>query len=201
MGYTISKKIDNNPGDNMYDLRYSRSKAEDDTPQRMVFSALWDLPFGRGTHGWKQYTIAGWQVNAITTIQSGSTILFGSRPDVVPGVSAKLEHPTIDKWFNTDAFRPAAPFTFGNSSRSIPNVMGPSLFNIDFSTFKDFAVTEKVKLQFRAAAFNLTNTPQFLGPGTTIPSANFGVISATGIVGTNYFPNTRELQLALRLTF
>ena len=201
MGYTLSKKIDDNPGDNMYDFRYSRSKADDDTPQRMVFSAVWDLPFGAGLHGWQKHLIAGWQVNAITTIQSGATLTFGTRPDVVPGVSAKLDHPTIDRWFNTDAFKPAAPFTFGNSSRSIPNVMGPALFNIDFSMFKDFAVTEKVKLQFRAAAYNLTNTPQFLPPATTITSANFGVVSATGIVGSNYFPNTREMQLALRLTF
>jgi len=202
LAYTLSKLIDNSPADNMYDFRSSRSKSVDDTPQRLVHSALWELPFGKSLKGWQHKLIADWQVNAITTIQSGATISFGAtHPDVVPGVSAKLDHPTIDKWFNTAAFKPAAPFTFGSSSRTIPNVMGPGLFNIDFSVFKDFAVKEKIKLQLRGAAFNLTNTPQFLGPGTSVGTANFGVVTGTGIIGTNYFPMTREVQLALRLTF
>jgi hypothetical protein len=202
LAYALTKLIDNSPGDNMYDFRYSRSKSVDDTPQRLVYSALWELPIGKSLHGWQRHLVAGWQVNAITTLQSGNTISFGAtHPDVVPGVSAKLDNPTIDKWFNTAAFRPAAPFTFGTSSRTIPNVMGPGLFNIDFSVFKDFALREKVKLQLRGAAFNLTNTPQFLGPGTTVGTANFGVVTGTGIVGSNYFPMTREVQIALRLTF
>jgi hypothetical protein len=201
LAYTLSKLIDDNPTDNMYDFRYSRAKSVDDTPQRLVYSALWALPFGNSLRSWERIFVAGWQVNAITTMQSGPTIVFATRPDVVPGVSAKLDNPTIDKWFNTAAFKPAAPFTFGNASRTIPNVAGPGLFNVVFSIFKDFAVREKVKLQLRGAAFNLSNTPQFLGPGTAVGTANFGVVTGTGIVGSNYFPMTRELQLALRLSF
>jgi len=201
LAYTMSKLIDNNPTDNMYDFRYSRSKSIDDTPQRLVYSALWALPFAKHSKGWEHHLIGGWQVNAITTMQSGPTIAFSTRPDVVPGVSAKLDDPSIDKWFNTAAFKPALPFTFGNASRTIPDVAGPGLFNVDFSIFKDFPIRERMKLQLRGAAFNLTNTPQFLGPGTSVGTANFGVVTGTGISGTNYFPMTREMQLALRLTF
>ena len=51
-----------------------------------------------------------------------------------------------------------------------------------------------MKLQFRAEAFNVFNTPQFGQPNASIGASNAGTI--TGIVG-----NPRQLQLALRLQF
>jgi hypothetical protein len=138
----------------------------------------------------------------------GSTASFVSttaalpRPNVVYGVSPALSNPTYQEWFNTAAFSAAAPFTYGNAPVSIPNVHAPPFNNIDFSIFKDFPLTERFKLQLRGAAFNLFNTPLFLGPATNVTSAaTFGVISATGVSGTIYTPLSRELQLALRLTF
>ena len=71
-----------------------------------------------------------------------------------------------------------------------------SLWNIDLSLFKNFAIREGMKLQFRAEAFNFTNTPTFGEPGRTINSATFGVVTAQA-----FNPKPREVQLALRLTF
>ena len=59
-----------------------------------------------------------------------------------------------------------------------------------------FSLREKVKLQFRAEAFNCTNTPTFGTPGLDINSATFGVVTATA-----FNPKPREVQLALRLLF
>ena len=45
---------------------------------------------------------------------------------------------------------------------------GPGFKNVDFSMFKNFGITERVKLQFRAEFFNLLNTPQFNVPNRTL---------------------------------
>jgi hypothetical protein len=65
---------------------------------------------------------------------------------------------------------------------------------VDFSGFKQFAITERFRLQLRGEFFNILNHPQFDLPGQTIGSPSTGVISAT--VGT-----PRDIQLCLRLQF
>ena len=217
MAYTGSKLIDDGansgqvrPGaavtttvQNWSNMRAERSKSAQDVPQRVVFSALWELPFGKAGSAFKRHAIGGWQLNAIQTIESGTPIALaatiaggGNRPNVVPGVQAKLENPTIDRWFNTDAFSNPLGYTYGNLSRTLPNVHTDSLYNIDLSLFKNFVIRENVKLQFRAEAFNLTNTPTFGEPGRALNSATFGVVTAQA-----FNPKPREVQLALRLTF
>ena len=66
--------------------------------------------------------------------------------------------------------------------------------NFDFSLFKDFDVSERVKLQFRAECFNCFNTPQFDLPNAAIGAGNAGTITA--IVGT-----PRQLQFGLKVVF
>ena len=156
--------------------------------------------------------LGGWQANGILTLASGVPLVFataantsftfggGQHPDVV-GNPVLSSGKSIYSWFNTAAFAQPANFTSGNLSRTYTGVRTDRARNLDFSLFKNFSLTERFKLQFRAEAFNLTNTPQFLGPGTAVGTAGFGVVTGTGIVGTNYFPMTRELQVALRLTF
>jgi len=109
----------------------------------------------------------------------------------------------------------------GNTARN--SVYGPHFRHIDFSVFKDFPITERLKVQFRAEAFNITNTPSFylnnnihssegglqgglVGNNSTTPSASTAWVPAsTGqfgqIVSTdpNYVP--RQLQFALKLLF
>jgi hypothetical protein len=70
----------------------------------------------------------------------------------------------------------------------------PQLTNIDIS--KIFALSEGLKLQFRAQAFNLTNSPAFNGPNTTYSSSTFGQV-------TNFsqYNDPREVMFALKLTY
>jgi hypothetical protein len=211
--YTASKLIEDlqgtgRPGavggtgiQNWNNLRGERARSYQDIPQRLVLTALWEVPYKPANPILKQ-VLGGWQVNGITTIESGRPIGLvasisngGNRPNST-GNSAKLDNPTLAKWFDTSAFTQPAPFTYGNVSRTLPDVNSDGMFNMDFSVFKTFPLTERFKLQFRAEAFNLTNTPTFEVPGQTLGSATFGVVTATA-----FTPKPREVQLALKLIF
>ena len=105
---------------------------------------------------------------------------------------------TNSEFFNTAAFAPQPTGTIGSTSRN--SLFGPDFRHVDLSIFKDFPVTELVKLQFRAEAFNISNTPSFIFPlgsgNTELGDPSFGRV-------TNFDPNytPREYQFALKLNF
>jgi hypothetical protein len=142
-------------------------------------------------------------LNGIATFQSGLPIALsatvvggGNRPNVVSGVSDKAPQQSINEWFNTAAFTAPAPYTYGNVSRTLADVSSDGTVNLDFSAFKNFTVHEKYKFQFRAEAFNLTNTVTFSTPGTTYGAPTFGVVTATA-----FSPAARVIQLGLKMQF
>jgi hypothetical protein len=102
----------------------------------------------------------------------------------------------LNKWFNTADFSQPAPFTFGNSPRTIPNVRTQGIDNLDFALFKNttFGPENKMGLQFRAEVFNLANRVQFGYPGQAFGTAQFGIVSSQ-------LNQPRLIQLALRFSF
>ena len=185
-------------------LSAERSKSLYDVPQRLVITTLYALPFFKKGNLMARAVLGGWQANGIMTIQAGLPIpitmpanYFGAdRPNVVPGVSDKVANQTLSQWFNTAAFSSPAPYTYGNVSRTLPDVSGDGLFNLDLSLFKNFIVREKFKFQFRAEAFNVTNTPTFEIPGTAYGTPTFGQVTALA-----FFPKPRIIQFGLRMDF
>jgi hypothetical protein len=99
---------------------------------------------------------------------------------------------SINEYFNTAAFTNPALYTFGNLGRN--NLTGPAFKNLDFSTYKNFALTERLNLQFRAEFFNILNHPSFGLPDSTVTDGNFGIISSTA-------SSPRNIQFALKLMF
>jgi hypothetical protein len=79
-------------------------------------------------------------------------------------------------------------------SRTHGYLRGPGLRNFDLSAFKQFALVDRLRLEFRAEAFNAFNTPQFSGPDTGVTDGTFGVISAQA-------NSPRQIQFALKLLF
>ena len=162
--------------------------------------------FGMADHlnGWKAVIAKGWQTNAIDVWETGqpltvvnpsprtNTGVGSDRPNQlrVPHVAVK----TNAAWFDTTAFAAQPLGSLGTTARN--SIYGPHYRHFDLSLFKDFDLTERAKLQFRTEAFNLTNTPNFGQPGSTMGTSTFGVVSS---LRTNAQP--RQLQLALRLTF
>jgi hypothetical protein len=97
----------------------------------------------------------------------------------------------VQEWFNTAAFAPNAPYTFGDAGRNI--LRGPGLFNIDLAAHKSFQITERVSAQLRVESFNFTNTPALGNPVTDITNPSFGQISSAG--------PPRDNQIGLKVLF
>jgi len=166
------------------------------TPWRWTTATNYQLPFGKGKRfldkgGALNYIVGGWSVNVATIMQTGFYVavsqsnqnsIIGTsnqRPNatsISPITSGDLES-RLGGYLNPAAFSIAPQFTYGNLSRTIP-VRGPGIANMDASMFKSLAVRERFKAQFRAEAYNLTNTPQFQNPSLTFGNAGFGTITS-----------------------
>ncbi|MBM3740162.1 MAG: hypothetical protein FJW39_30775, partial [Acidobacteria bacterium] len=196
--YTNSKLIDNvRTRQDNYDLRAGRGLSAIHTPQRLVLTGVWDLPFGKGqawlsgTNAVVRRIVEGWQMNWIGTLQTGNVLSVTSsvnttqsqggaqRPNST-GASPKLEGPVknrLNRYFDTAQFANAAPYQFGNLGRTLADVLGPGLHNWDISLFKNISVAERLKFQIRCEAFNVWNHPAFGNPGVTFGTASFGRIN------------------------
>jgi hypothetical protein len=195
-----------------YNRAVERSIHGTDSGKRIVVSGVYELPFGQGkpfpaASSTANKFIGGWQVNGILTMQDGLPLeitgannFVADRPNST-GVSAKLDNPTRDRWFNTQAFVNPPDFTFGNVGRLLPDVRGPRLAQTDLSVLKNTAITERFTLQFRAEMFNAFNQTNLFLPDTTfVPgpdrfnqSGSFGRITQS--------KPARVSQLALRFVF
>lgn len=194
-------------------ISYDTGLASFNIKNAFVASGTYALPFGQGkaylanlNHAGDQI-LGGWSANLILTLDSGQPQTIGSQvstgsgfsayADVVPG--QPLYKKKVTGWYNPAAFTsPPAVTSIGQSSLAPlggpqTQVNGPGYRDLDFSIFKSFKVTEGSHAEFRAEAFNLTNTPSFNLPSNTdyLDTANFGEISSTR-------SNSRELQFALK---
>jgi hypothetical protein len=187
-------------------LRAERGIDPQDVSERLVLSGVWELPIGRNRvigsnlNRWMDAIVGGWQLNGIASFSTGQPLLMSSigvaRPNVV-GVPAQYDtavQARLSRYFDTSAYAVPVAFTYGNSSPTAPNLRAPGIANYDMSLFKNFAIIERLRAQFRFESFNLFNRVQFAAPGTQAGTTSFGVITAQ--------QNTpRELQVALKLLF
>jgi hypothetical protein len=196
---------------NWYCRNCERSLSSYDIPHRMVYNVNYELPFGKGKrwgnsmHWLANGLLGGWQTNGIFTINSGQPLIFSQttnnsfsfggyqRPDAVGG-DARIETRSIDRWYDTKQFTVAKDYAFGNLSRTHANLRNDFTRNLDFSMFKNTKIRERFNLQFRAEAFNLTNTPIFSSPNNNVESTAFGLVT-----GQSNPP--RSVQLGLKILF
>ncbi len=200
IAHTMSKSLmegyGRNEGDgfnsNTYQNPFNRAaekgRAGFDVTHNFVANFVYELPtpnmFKKGI---ANVVFGGWQTNGIVTLrtgfpfavtQGGITNTAGNapvRPDRI--ADGSVSNPTVNQWFNPDAFRltscvnAALPETchYGNSGTGI--LEGPGFKNIDYSLFKNFRITERLKLQFRGEMFNVFNTPQFARPNPGLQTA------------------------------
>jgi hypothetical protein len=190
-----------------------------DIKHRVVASALYELPFGRGRrflnvgNGFVDRIVSGWQINTVVTAQSGLPLSISgannnlaTRPSFAPGKSAKdvnKSNRSITSWFDTSVFVNPDNWTFGNVPRVLPNARGPKYVNMDASIFKTTQITEALRLQLRLESFNTMNHPNFLAPNSTfVPAAgNNGTNTSSSFGQITSDMQPRNVQLAAKFLF
>lgn len=183
----------------------------------------YNLPFGPGRQFFASMNrgedalFGGWIVNFFYTHESGqpftvncpvaTTADFGCFADVVSGQNLYAGPHNYTQWLNPSAFaEPSAATAIGQTDYSPlggeqEQARGPNFSNLDSSVLKNFSFTESVHLQFRAEAFNTTNTPPFAQPTGQLNFTTTKFSSITSTKNSNENFGARTLQLALKLFY
>ena len=107
-------------------------------------------------------------------------------------------------WFNTSAFAQPQGVVLGNTGRNA--FRGPGQWRVDFSLFRGFALGGTKRLEFRAEAFNATNTPHFNNPGANVSNMRLNADGTVNTLGgyteiTSARPDERQVRLGVRVAF
>ena len=183
-----------------------------DTDQHHVFSMSFNYQpdYYKGDNRVLRHLINGWSISPIVKLRSGLpfTITNGNVDANLDGNTndraqligdPHIANPTAAQWFNTAAFVQnkivTGVATDGNSPRNLLD--GPGYRVVDLAISRDFRLTERFRLRFRAEGTNVFNMVNLGQPGNSVPSGatstTFGVISSAAAM--------RKLQFGLRLTF
>jgi len=200
------------PFQDMADLRAERGLIDNNLAGYVVISGIWDLPYGRGRRFGAHLNrvlnvlVGDWSLQGIETFTTGhpfnvtvngdpANAAETDRANVVGNWRSVPGGSTLHEWFNTAAFQPNAPYTFGDLGRNV--LIGPRYENIDCALEKQgtlFKIKEQPwNLQFRWEAFNVLNHPNFQFPGGAVATPTFGQITAAD--------DPREMQVALKVVF
>jgi hypothetical protein len=209
----------NAPGlvSNPFNLRADWGPATYDVRNTGVISEVWQLPLGHqqryfASAGRLPNTlISGWSANSVVTLQSGFPFTpqlsynpsnnGDSKNPIRPFANPAFHGNPIEgkpsQWFNPAAFiaPPNGSGFFGNLGRD--SLTGPGIAAWDFSTFKDTAITERARLQFRAEFFNILNHSNFNTPNLVVFTPS-GVSPTAGIV-TSTSTTSRQIQFGAKL--
>jgi len=240
--YTWSRAINladedggvNLPWNSQSQFYRNRAPAGYDRTHMFTTGFAYELPFGKGKT-WVSDSrvgsalLGGWQINGIFSAYSGTpfTVTASDASCNCPGnqqtadlVNADIKitgnHGAGTPYFDVLAFRDpirtlaTGQFRYGTTGRNA--YRGPGYWNLDFSLFRRFSLTERFKLDFRTEAYNIFNHPQFANPNSNVSNLQFnpdGSLRTTNgfgdITSTLGFSDNqateRRIRFALRLQF
>jgi hypothetical protein len=211
--YTRSRYMDDAESANEYgstgsymdayrrDLDWARSAS--DVPHHLIMTVLYEVvPFTENRY--VNAILGHWRVGFLETLQSGPTFTVITsanttnafpagplRPNLVGDPELPSDQRSLSRWFNTSAFVNPAPYTFGNSPRSV--LRGPGIVTTDLTLEKSVALKGSTRLDVRVEAYNLLNRANFNIPGSVLGAADFGVITSAR--------PARTVQIGTRLSF
>ncbi len=226
----------------IYNWRLDRAVSDFDRTHVLVVNGIYELPFGKGRKFWGgapgivNAIIGGWSVNGILfqmtgqpfQIQSGALTahngkvsraeIYGTKPSsALRDVSTSLGPVLFTPSDVRSATNPNGAFGFpepgSNGSQGRNTFRGPNYTNLDAGISKNFSITERWRLQFRAEFYNALNHPNFETPrdattgSASITSAQFGrsccitaaTPSSANVIATG--EPARVIQFALKLSF
>jgi hypothetical protein len=198
---------------NVYDQRSEWAPCYYDATHVLSAYSVYQLPFGRG----KQLAsgvpkavdevIGGWAVSPIVSFRTGwpmpiygasdnsGTFSRGARADCngLPSIENTPIPGIGTQWFtNNGNFTQPAVGTFGNCSPQLSGLRSPRYTDVDASIHKDFAITERFRVQFRTDFINAFNHVQYNAPNTSI-GPTMGQITGA--------QPPRNIQLALKIYY
>ncbi|RMG56521.1 MAG: TonB-dependent receptor, partial [Acidobacteria bacterium] len=222
--YTYGKVLNHDATQILFNDKLGYGPPTFDRTHTLIVSSLWELPFGRGKRwgtGWSRaldLVLGGWQINQTTTASSGRPFTpsyrdCGQDQDVGLCRPSLVGDPTPSDQNRNQWFIPASqvlaqngqvsgpwqrpqPGTFGTIGRGA--LRGPQFFQTDMAFFKNIQITERVKAQFRAEAFNVFNVVNLGIPESCI---DCNLALAGKITSTEPFTIQRQWRWAIRLEF
>src|SRR5579871_2166844 len=216
--YTFSKSLDDasgaggfyqGPPEDSRNLRLDYGRSNFDIRHRFIITYAWRIPSPTGVPGWLHGLASNWQLNGITTLQTGGpltitlpfdnsgTAEFKDRPNLVG--DPRVHFNPLGPFLNPAAFARPVPGTYGNLGRNA--FSGPGLNDFDMSFVKTQQFSRDWRLRLRAEFFNIWNHPSFANPSTTFGSGF--QLTSTPDSFNPYFGNgsPRNVQLVAELEF
>jgi hypothetical protein len=189
--YTYSHAIDYTDDDGWASVgfndptQFQRNRATAGFDRTHVFQLGWmyELPFGKNKKfaqtGLAAQILGGWQVGGLEAMYTGTPFTVtasdaslndgGSNTQTANQILSSV--PVLGAvgpgsyYYNPAAFAAVTTTSYGSSGRNI--LRNPGVWNTDLSLSRSFAVTERIKVQFRTEAYNLPNTSHFSPIGDT----------------------------------
>ncbi len=216
--YTFSKSLDDasgaggfyrGPPEDSRNLRHDYGRSDFDLRHRFTVTYAWRIPAPARAPGWLHAVASNWQLNGITTLQTGGPLNitlpfdnsgtgeFRDRPNLVG--NPHLAFNPLGPYLNPAAFAQPLPGTYGNLGRNA--FSGPGLNDFDVSFVKSQQISGEWWLRLRAEFFNIWNHPNFANPSTTFGSGF--QLTSTPDSFNPYFGNgsPRNVQLVAELEF
>jgi hypothetical protein len=193
-------------------LRWQNS---DQPHHRFSAASTYELPFGRSRSYLSSipkamdFVLGGWKVTGVMTLTTGDYPRFGNM--LVTG-NPCVSGPTAGNWFNKGAFSqiPENTYVLRTNPLQFDCLTGPKFFNVDGTLSKSFSITEKIKTEFKMAAYNATNRLNRGDPNTDIYSSTFGQALYQGSPGGTFGQqgatygtgnSGRQVELGLKIIF
>jgi outer membrane receptor protein involved in Fe transport len=213
--YTYSKALNMTDEDGWVALTWNANDQVDrnyaragyDRPNVVQAAFVYALPFGKDQSGIAAQLMKDWQVNGVYswyngapfTVTASGTSLNADGNQQTADQLADINYTGVvgsGTYVDPTSFAPVTRVGYGTSGRNAAR--HPNQWNLDFGVFRGFQIKSRYRLEFRAEAFNLTNTPKFLVTTTSINDPNFGkLLSTTGVNSTG----ERQIRLGLRFQF
>jgi len=203
-----------------------KGNADFDIRQRVVVSAVWDVPMFKHGSGWKQRLLGGWSTAPIFTARTGSPYSIfdcgnafnvcpmaaftspvpvsansNPQPNGAPNSFDFLQIPatSIDHFVNPQyLYSDLPPFPSDLSSRNA--FRAPGTWNMNLGVYKTVTLSERISVQLRGEAYNLFNHANLYVQAAGADVSGTNTITACKGCSLTY-ADVRNLQLAAKVIF
>jgi hypothetical protein len=202
-----------NESTSLVNVRHYRTVSDQDIPHMVRLVATYEFPWQFKKQGWSRLfdqIAGGWFLSGYYVYEAGQALgvddtngrpirlrnsaLSGPVEDRL-GDRTDAQGNVLNPYFDTTAFASLpTQYMVSPEPPRYAELRAPATRSLNLSLFKTFSVGERFKVQFRADATGVTNTPSFSAPETDMSNpSTFGVINDAG--------GERQIQGSLRLLF